>query len=84
MATRASVKNEKQYGALKDKGMSKQRATARSPAAPKWPNHATGRAAASSVQHEDFRSWRRPRRGTCLPRFPRVPAEDRGGVSRVN
>ena len=26
MATRASVKNEKQYEALKDKGMSKQRA----------------------------------------------------------
>jgi hypothetical protein len=38
MATRASVKNEKQYEALKDKGMSKQRA-ARIANAPKASEH---------------------------------------------
>ena len=44
MATRASVKNEKQYEALKDKGMSKQRAAriANSPDASKNGGKASG------------------------------------------
>jgi hypothetical protein len=44
MATRASVKNEKQYEALKDKGMSKQRAAkiANSPGASKRGGKSSG------------------------------------------
>jgi len=45
MATRASVKNEKQYDALKDKGMSKQRAAriANSPDASKHGGKQSGK-----------------------------------------
>ena len=45
MATRASVKNEKQYEALKDKGMSKQRAAriANSPDASKHGGEQSGK-----------------------------------------
>jgi len=45
MATRASVKNEKQYEALKDKGMSKQRAAkiANSPDASKHGGQQSGK-----------------------------------------
>ena len=49
MATRASVKNEKQYEALKDKGMSKSRAAkiANSPGASKRGGQKSGSGASS-------------------------------------
>jgi hypothetical protein len=50
VATRASVKNEKQYEALKDKGMSKQRAAkiANSPDASKHGGKQSGKGGDSS------------------------------------
>jgi hypothetical protein len=50
MATRASVKNEKQYEALKDKGMSKERAAkiANSPNASKHGGEQSGKGGDSS------------------------------------
>ena len=52
MATRASVKNEKQYEALKDKGMSKERAAriANSPGASSRGGKSSGSSRSSSSQ----------------------------------
>ena len=62
MATRASVKNEKQYEALKDKGMSKERAAkiANSPKASSHGGKNPGRAATPAGRHDGAEEGSRP------------------------
>ena len=75
----ANVKNEKQYEALKDKGMSKERAAkiANSPGASKRGGKASGSGGDSS------RAGRRPRRRRPAARAARPPRRSRDLVTRI-
>jgi len=65
MATRAGVKNEKQYEALKDKGMSKQRAAriSNSPAASKHGGKNSGTGSSSKQGGTTAQKKKAGRRG---------------------
>jgi hypothetical protein len=76
---RPSVKNEKQYEKLKEKGMSKERAAkiANSPGA----SSRGGKASGSAVRRHDASQGGRPRRRR--PRAARAAAQPRAIVSNA-